>query len=117
LWLRDEIDQIINLLTELQRALLSVAEQNVEVILPGFTHLQVAQPVSFAHHLLAYIEMFARDVERLQDVRRRTNQFAAGVGRAGGHHLPAGPRARGHRTGHGRTNTASRPCARTAWTR
>ncbi|MFZ9370594.1 MAG: argininosuccinate lyase [Limnohabitans sp.] len=78
LWLRDEIDQIINLLTELQRALLSVAEQNVEVILPGFTHLQVAQPVSFAHHLLAYIEMFARDVERLQDVRRRTNRLPLG---------------------------------------
>ena len=78
LWLRDEIDQIIGLLTELQRALLSVAEQNVEVILPGFTHLQVAQPVSFAHHLLAYIEMFARDVERLQDVRRRTNRLPLG---------------------------------------
>jgi argininosuccinate lyase len=78
LWLRDEIDQIITLLTELQRALLSVAERNVEVILPGFTHLQVAQPVSFAHHLLAYIEMFARDVERMQDVRRRTNRLPLG---------------------------------------
>ena len=78
LWLRDEIDQIISLLTELQRALLSVAEKNVEVILPGFTHLQVAQPVSFAHHLLAYIEMFARDVERMQDVRRRTNRLPLG---------------------------------------
>ena len=78
LWLRDEIDQIITLLTELQRALLSVAEKNVEVILPGFTHLQVAQPVSFAHHLLAYIEMFARDVERMQDVRRRTNRLPLG---------------------------------------
>ncbi len=78
LWLRDEIDQIITLLTELQRALLSVAERNVEVILPGFTHLQVAQPVSFAHHLLAYVEMFARDVERMQDVRRRTNRLPLG---------------------------------------
>ena len=78
LWLRDEIDQIIALLIELQRALLSVAEKNVEVILPGFTHLQVAQPVSFAHHLLAYVEMFARDVERMQDVRRRTNRLPLG---------------------------------------
>ncbi|MFM2240292.1 MAG: hypothetical protein RJA69_1666 [Pseudomonadota bacterium] len=78
LWLRDEIDQIILWLTELQRALLSVAERNVEVILPGFTHLQVAQPVSLAHHLLAYIEMFARDVERMQDVRRRTNRLPLG---------------------------------------
>ena len=78
LWLRDEIDQIIALLIELQRALLSVAEKNVEVILPGFTHLQVAQPVSFAHHLLAYVEMFARDVERMQEVRRRTNRLPLG---------------------------------------
>ena len=53
LWLRGETDLILGLLAELQRALLSVAERHVEVILPGFTHLQVAQPVSFAHHLLA----------------------------------------------------------------
>src|SRR5690606_25829954 len=61
LWLRGEIDLLIELLNELQRALVEVAEKNVEVILPGFTHLQVAQPVSFAHHLLAYVEMFSRD--------------------------------------------------------
>ncbi len=78
LWLRGEIDGLITLLQELQRALVSVARQNVEVILPGFTHLQVAQPVSFAHHLLAYVEMFARDEERLQDVRRRTNRLPLG---------------------------------------
>ncbi len=78
LWLRDEIDQIIELLQDLQRSLVSVAERNVEVILPGFTHLQVAQPVSFAHHLLAYVEMFARDVERMVDVRRRTNRLPLG---------------------------------------
>ena len=65
LWLRTEIDGLIELLRELQRALLSVAEPNVDVILPGFTHLQVAQPVSFAHHLLAYVEMFARDEEQI----------------------------------------------------
>ena len=78
LWLRTEIDGLIELLRELQRALLSVAEPNVDVILPGFTHLQVAQPVSFAHHLLAYVEMFARDEERLRDVRRRTNRLPLG---------------------------------------
>ena len=61
LWLRGEIDLIAGLLTDLQKALVEVASSNVEVILPGFTHLQVAQPVSFAHHLLAYVEMFARD--------------------------------------------------------
>ena len=78
LWLRDETDLIINLLAELQLALVDVAERNVEVILPGFTHLQVAQPVSFAHHLLAYVEMFARDAERMADVRRRTNRLPLG---------------------------------------
>ena len=78
LWLRDEIDLITDLLKELQVALVDVAEQNVDVILPGFTHLQVAQPVSFAHHLLAYVEMFSRDAERMADVRRRTNRLPLG---------------------------------------
>ena len=78
LWLRGEIDLITTLLDDLQKALVDVAEQNVDVILPGFTHLQVAQPVSFAHHLLAYVEMFARDAERLGDVRRRTNRLPLG---------------------------------------
>ena len=78
LWLRGEIDLIIELLEDLQKSLVAVAEKNVEVILPGFTHLQVAQPVSFAHHLLAYVEMFARDAERMQDVRKRTNRLPLG---------------------------------------
>ena len=78
LWLRDEIDGLIALLRELQGALVEVAERHIDVILPGFTHLQVAQPVSFAHHLLAYVEMFARDEERLRDVRRRTNRLPLG---------------------------------------
>ncbi len=78
LWLRGEMDLIIDLLVDLQKSLVTVAEQNVDVILPGFTHLQVAQPVSFAHHLLAYVEMFARDAERMQDVRRRTNRLPLG---------------------------------------
>ena len=78
LWLRSEMDLIIALLVDLQKSLVDVAEKNVEVILPGFTHLQVAQPVSFAHHLLAYVEMFARDAERMSDVRRRTNRLPLG---------------------------------------
>ncbi|WP_027994252.1 argininosuccinate lyase [Simplicispira psychrophila] len=78
LWLRDEIDLIANLLVELQQALVATAVQNIDVILPGFTHLQVAQPVSFGHHLLAYVEMFARDAERMQDVRRRVNVLPLG---------------------------------------
>ena len=78
LWLVGEIDLISSLLNDLQRSLIEVAERHVDVILPGFTHLQVAQPVSFAHHLLAYVEMFARDAERMADVRRRTNRLPLG---------------------------------------
>lgn len=78
LWLRGETDLIIDLLNDLQKSLVEVAEHNVDVILPGFTHLQVAQPVSFAHHLLAYVEMFSRDAERFTDVRRRTNRLPLG---------------------------------------
>ncbi|MEY4506426.1 MAG: Argininosuccinate lyase 1 [Pseudomonadota bacterium] len=78
LWLRSEMDLIIGLLADLQKSLVDVAERHVEVIMPGFTHLQVAQPVSFAHHLLAYVEMFSRDAERMVDVRRRTNRLPLG---------------------------------------
>jgi argininosuccinate lyase len=78
LWLRGEIDLIVELLTDLQKALVDVAERHVDVILPGFTHLQVAQPVSFGHHMLAYVEMFARDAERMADVRRRLNRLPLG---------------------------------------
>ena len=78
LWLRGEIDLIEGLLKELQRSLVEVAGKNVDVILPGFTHLQVAQPVSFAHHLLAYVEMFKRDAERMLDVRGRVNVLPLG---------------------------------------
>jgi argininosuccinate lyase len=88
LWLRDEISLITALLADLQTALLDVAEQNVDVILPGFTHLQVAQPVSFAHHLLAYVEMFARDAERMSDVRRRTNRLPLGAAALAGTTYP-----------------------------
>ncbi|MFZ2391208.1 lyase family protein, partial [Rhodoferax sp.] len=79
LWLRGEIDLISALLVDLQQSLLAVADQHVEVILPGFTHLQVAQPVSFGHHLLAYVEMFSRDAERMADVRRRVNRLPLGA--------------------------------------
>jgi argininosuccinate lyase len=78
LWLRGEIDLIVDLLKDLQRALVDVAERHVDVILPGFTHLQVAQPVSFGHHMLAYVEMFARDADRMGDVRRRVNVLPLG---------------------------------------
>ncbi|KQP19967.1 argininosuccinate lyase [Pseudorhodoferax sp. Leaf265] len=88
LWLRGEIDLIAGLLTDLQKALVGIAEQNVDVILPGFTHLQVAQPVSFGHHMLAYVEMFARDAERMADVRRRTNRLPLGAAALAGTSYP-----------------------------
>jgi len=88
LWLRGEIDLIITLLTDLQQSLLDVAERHVDVILPGFTHLQVAQPVSFAHHLLAYMEMFARDAERMTEVRARVNRLPLGAAALAGTSYP-----------------------------
>jgi len=88
LWLRDEIDAIGALLAQLQRALVEVADAQAETIMPGFTHLQVAQPVSFGHHLLAYVEMFARDAERFADVRRRTNRLPLGAAALAGTSYP-----------------------------
>jgi len=88
LWLRDEIDTLLPLLAAMQTALVDVAEQNTETILPGFTHMQVAQPVSFAHHLLAYVEMFARDAERLADVRKRVNRLPLGAAALAGTSYP-----------------------------
>lgn len=73
LWLRKKIDNIDILLFELQSSLLSIAESNIFTLIPGYTHMQRAQPLSFAHHLLAYLEMFQRDRERLKEVRSRVN--------------------------------------------
>ena len=88
LWLRGEIDLIAGLLVDLQKALVEIAEKNVEVILPGFTHLQVAQPVSFGHHMLAYVEMFSRDAERMGEVRRRVNRLPLGAAALAGTSYP-----------------------------
>jgi argininosuccinate lyase len=88
LWLRDEIDGLLPLLVEMQRALVNVAEQHTDTVMPGFTHMQVAQPVSFAHHLLAYVEMFARDAERLADVRKRVNRLPLGAAALAGTSYP-----------------------------
>ena len=78
LWLRNEIDAICELLNNLQRALVEVATQHTETVMPGFTHLQVAQPISLAHHLLAYVEMLSRDGERMGEIRARTNCLPLG---------------------------------------
>jgi argininosuccinate lyase len=79
LWLRDEIDASTRLLRRLQSALLDQAEAHAATVMPGFTHLQVAQPVTFGHHLLAYFEMFERDASRLTDCRQRTNRLPLGA--------------------------------------
>ena len=78
LWLRDEIDAIRELLKNLQRALVDVAAQHTQTVMPGFTHLQVAQPISLAHHLLAYVEMLSRDEERMGEIRNRVNRLPLG---------------------------------------
>ena len=78
LWLREEIDGISSELKRLQNGLLKLAEQEAETILPGFTHLQVAQPITFGHHMLAWYEMLVRDYERLQDCRKRVNIMPLG---------------------------------------
>ena len=88
LWLRGEIDEISSLLSGLQRVMVEQAAQHADVILPGFTHLQVAQPVSFGHHLLAYVEMFARDAERMLDTRKRVNRLPLGAAALAGTSYP-----------------------------
>ena len=88
LWLRDEITIISELIEALQSALLDLAEPNIEVVMPGFTHLQVAQPISFAHHLLAYVEMLGRDFERMQDCRKRVNRMPLGAAALAGTTYP-----------------------------
>ena len=84
LYLRDEIDAIARALITLQSALLDQAENNLDVIMPGYTHLQTAQPVLFAHHMLAYVEMLTRDAGRLHDLRSRLNLLPLGAGALAG---------------------------------
>lgn len=88
LWLREEIDNSLDLLKQLRKALAKVALDNHTTIMPGFTHLQVAQPVTFGHHLLAYAEMFGRDAERLEDCRRRVNRSPLGAAALAGTSYP-----------------------------
>ncbi len=88
LYLRDQLQQIQQLLWSLQGVLLDLASQHVDTLMPGYTHLQRAQPISLAHHLLAYVEMLQRDRDRLQDVYRRTNICPLGSGALAGTTLP-----------------------------
>ena len=88
LWLRRRIDDIDNYLKEFQLALLNQAEKNLYTLIPGYTHLQRAQPLSLAHHLLAYIEMLQRDRDRLSDVRKRVNICPLGAAALAGTNVP-----------------------------
>ena len=88
LWLRDAIDAIGARLAGLQKSLLDLAERHAGTVMPGFTHLQVAQPVTFGHHLMAYFEMFARDRERLADCRKRVNRLPLGAAALAGTSYP-----------------------------
>ena len=88
LWVRDAIDRIVTGLTALQAALIDQAEKHVATIMPGFTHLQVAQPVTFGHHMLAYVEMFGRDRGRFADARERGNESPLGAAALAGTSYP-----------------------------
>jgi len=88
LWVRDAIDQLAAQLTELQRALVEAAEANLDLVIPGYTHLQRAQPVLAAHYFLAYVEKYQRDRERLADTRRRVNVLPLGAAALAGTSLP-----------------------------
>src|SRR3954466_2249679 len=79
LWLRDEIDEIVKRIVALERALLEQARRHAGLVMPGFTHLQVAQPVTFGHHLLAYVAMLERDRSRFSEVRSRVNRMPLGA--------------------------------------
>jgi argininosuccinate lyase len=88
LWLREEIDALLAQLAALRHAFLDLAEIHAETVMPGFTHMQVAQPVTFGHHLLAYDAMLARDVERMVDCRRRVNRLPLGSAALAGTSFP-----------------------------
>ncbi|WP_137939320.1 argininosuccinate lyase [Chitinivorax sp. B] len=88
LYVRAAIDEVVTLLSEMQKSLLNLAEQHADTVMPGFTHLQVAQPVTFGHHLMAYFEMFGRDIERFVDARKRTNRMPLGSAALAGTSYP-----------------------------
>ena len=88
LYLRAAIDDISDLLKALRVALLELAERHADTIMPGFTHMQVAQPITFGHHLLAYVEMFGRDCERMADTRKRVNRLPLGAAALAGTTFP-----------------------------
>ncbi len=88
LWVRDQMDAAISGLTALMQALLAQAEAGADWVMPGFTHLQTAQPVTWGHHMMAYVEMFARDRSRFEDARKRMNECPLGAAALAGTSFP-----------------------------
>jgi argininosuccinate lyase len=88
LWVRDQLDAASSGLTALIRALLEQAEAGADWVMPGFTHLQTAQPVTWGHHMMAYVEMFARDLSRVEDARKRMNESPLGAAALAGTSFP-----------------------------
>ena len=105
LWLRDEIDRLDGGLKALQAALIDQAERHAATVMPGLTHLQAAQPVTFGHHLMAYVEMFGRDRGRLADARGRLNECPLGAAALAGTSFPIDREATARALGF------DRPCA------
>lgn len=88
LWLRATVDDVISALRAMQTSIVALAEQHADTVMPGFTHLQVAQPVTFGHHMMAYFEMLQRDVERFADSRKRINRLPLGAAALAGTSYP-----------------------------
>ncbi len=105
MWVRDRLDALDGALANLSRALLSQAEEGADWVMPGFTHMQVAQPVTWGHHMLAYVEMFARDRGRLSDARVRMNECPLGAAALAGTSFPIDRRMTSEALGF------DRPCA------
>ena len=88
MWIRDELDSVIILIKNLQESIIAQAELHINTVLPGFTHLQPAQPISLAHHLLAYVEMLGRDTTRIEDAKKRLNKCPLGAAALAGTSFP-----------------------------
>ncbi|MBT4109513.1 MAG: argininosuccinate lyase, partial [Pelagibacterales bacterium] len=88
MWVRDELDLVLELIKKVQGSLIFQAQSNINTILPGFTHLQPAQPISLAHHLLAYVEMLGRDKSRIEDAKERLNKSPLGAAALAGTSFP-----------------------------
>ena len=117
MWVREACDRTAALLQALQKALLAKAEAHTATLMPGFTHLQPAQPVTFGHHLMAYVEMFGRDASRFRDAIARMNESPLGAAALAGSPFPIDRKATAKALGFDRPTANSRPCSGRCWPR